>query len=69
MPLTIVTRRGKAVRFAAVIQPVTNTTSLVSDLTMEEADNSIRLVVSTSKSRDTITLAPSGKVTVATHGM
>ena len=69
VPLTIVTRRGKAVRFAAVIQPVTNTTSLVSDLTMEEADNSIRLVVSTSKSRDTITLAPSGKVTVATHGM
>ena len=40
-------------------------TSPVSDLTMEEADGAIRMVVSTSKKRDTITLAPSGKVGVA----
>ena len=69
VPLAIVTRYGKVVRFAAVIQPVTKATSPVSDLTMEEADGAIRMVVSTSKKRDTITLAPSGKVGVATHGM
>ena len=69
VPLAMVTRRGKTVRFAAVIQPVTKNTTPVSDLTMEEVDGAIRLVVSTSKNRDTITLAPSGKVGVATRGM
>ena len=69
VPLAMVTRHGKAVRFAAVIQPIMKTTSPVSNLAMEEADGAIRLVVLTSKNRDTITLAPSGKVVVATHGM
>ena len=67
VPLAMVTRRGKAVRFAAVIQPVTKTTSPVSDLTMDEISGCIRLVVSTPEKQDIITLAPSGKVVATTR--
>lgn len=64
VPLAMVTRQGKAVRFATVVQPVTKATAPVSELTLKDIAGTTQLTISTGTKRDTLTVGSDGKVTL-----
>jgi hypothetical protein len=66
--LVRVSRRGKEVQFAAVLEPVETRAPYVTSIHSEPAHDGIRLTVRRGDLVDSITLAASGEVTVSIQG-